>query len=375
MKTVADERYVKKPEVLIHINLMYACFIPLIFIGKLIRWTFMRHTLVDAAIGHIFIQMALVDGDFSLSEEGPGPVLASLTVFFNNVFGVYTLPQFEIIVTIIWNIMLFMLLLNLKKHLTIVEAAFVAWSIIVLNTFAFTLSKEPVQMLYFILIYIVLCNEKISGTTKWILTVGVLLLSTFTFRRYFGLIALFMGVAQLAIPIIARKKINTIVVLVVLLLGCSLIYYLLLELGPYLPFMNDTQYSELLRVRQQPDRVQARTIISASTRVDTFPWMAINYFLILLRLMFPFELLPFGVQFFPYFLFQLTITGIFLKCLASYRENTKTVNLAMLVYLGFMATSGAYQPDFGSWIRHSSVLFPVFLVMMKIKTIKNMKEA
>ncbi|MCL2400722.1 MAG: hypothetical protein FWC91_13380 [Defluviitaleaceae bacterium] len=357
----------KKSELFIHVNLIYVFFVPLVLLGKLIRWTILYDGMIGGAIGLLYMDMAM-GIDLDIDEEGPGPILTNIILFLNR-FGVSTFLQFEIIFTIVWNFITFLLLLKIKKHLTIIETIFVSLSIIVLNIFAFTLSKEPIQMLYFLLIFFILCKNSFSGITKSILSIGALLFSAITFRTYFGLIVLYMWAAQVIMPIFMSKKRNLVTALTMLLLLSSLIYFSLLTLGPYLPVMSGEQHSELVRVRQQQDRLVARTLISASTRVDTFPWMAVNYFLIMLRLMFPFELLPFGIQFFPYTLYQLVITYIFLKCLASYRENPPSVNLAMFIYFGFLATSGAYQPDFGSWVRHSSVLFPIFLVMMKIRSV------
>ena len=48
----------KKPGLLININLIFAMFVPFILLGKLVRWTIMREVLVDQGVGHRYIRTA-----------------------------------------------------------------------------------------------------------------------------------------------------------------------------------------------------------------------------------------------------------------------------------------------------------------------------
>ena len=37
--------------------------------------------------------------------------------------------------------------------------------------------------------------------------------------------------------------------------------------------------------------------------------------------------------------------------------------IAIFIYMAFLMGSAAFEPDFGSWIRHEAVLFPIFMIV------------
>ena len=80
-------------------------------------------------------------------------------------------------------------------------------------------------------------------------------------------------------------------------------------------------------------------------------------------MLFPIELLLLGPKYFIYVLYQLMITLVVLK-------NTKNINkysprrrIALYIYIAFLMGSATFEPDFGSWIRHEAVLFPIFMLI------------
>ena len=367
MHWVCEMQYnnqLSKSDILINVNLVYLFFIPFIFIGKLVRWTFMRPVLVDRGIGFMYLEQAFEARE--TMREGTGLILGTFITFFHQ-FGFTTFIQFEVLITILWNIMVFLILLNIKKYLTVMQAIFIALSIIVLNIFAFTLSKEPFQMLYFILVYFILCREQMSYRVKFFLVSAVILFSAITFRMYFFLIAYFMLGGQFCFALIMHRKRMSLPLTLLLLLFISAIGYFILFY--IIPLVSPSYYEELLRVRQTVRGPQATSVIGPSTRVDSYFWLSVNYIVIMIRMLFPVELLRLGLRFWPYVFYQLVISGIFLKCLATLSESSKSQKLTTLVFFGFLATSTAFEPDFGSWIRHTSVLFPLFLIMAKIKLV------
>ena len=51
-----------------------------------------------------------------------------------------------------------------------------------------------------------------------------------------------------------------------------------------------------------------------------------------------------------------------LKAIAKFCDE----NVALLIICGFIFSSVAFEPDFGSWVRHESVVFPLFIVIMDL---------
>ncbi len=106
---------------------------------------------------------------------------------------------------------------------------------------------------------------------------------------------------------------------------------------------------------ESPD---ARTIIIDWIDGNGIIFLYLNYFTNTLRLLFPVELLVKGIKYFPYVVFQIWFT----KKLWNWKiiKNDKVI----LLY-SFILISGVFEPDFGSFLRHTVpyliVVFNIFL--------------
>jgi len=347
-------------KIYIRSDVIYTLFIPLIIIGKLVRFTIMKEVLVDEGIGHGMLEQALNGG--SASGEAPG-IFMSQIIWFLSLFGFNTYLQFEFFFTVVWNILVLLMLFKMKKYLTIMQAIFITFSIMILNIFSFTLSKEPVQMLFFILVYLILLSEKPSYKAKLIGIAAVMLLASVTFRSYYILIVYFMAVAQFVFIILKNKNMKMITIGAIFLIIAGTSYFAILNLAD---LVNHSNVDELIRVRATT-RGSAATVIAPSIRTDNYFFMSVNYVLVLLRMLFPLELLRLGLKYIPYVLYQLLITWVFFLSFKRYNVNSPAVNLAMIIYFAFLCCSATFEPDFGSWVRHESVVFPVILLMTGIK--------
>ena len=182
-------------------NIVTFLFIFLVVAGKIVRYTIMKETLVDPGIGHSMItiinnQETTFGFNFSTSSNEAVNASDNAVHIFSliNFLGLNTYEEFEIFITIIWNFILILLLINIKDILTTSQTIFILSSIAVLNIFDFCLAKEPIQMLYFILMYIILISNIKSSKVKYMLCFFVFLLSAITFRIYYIIIAMFMVV-------------------------------------------------------------------------------------------------------------------------------------------------------------------------------------
>ena len=177
--------------------------------GKIIRYTLMKTSLVDTGIGHFLInpilnnpiKFKLVEQDSMVSYAG----VNTISIFsLINIFKLTTYTGWEIYISLIWNLILFGIIGNIKEKLDFKQFIFIVLSVMVLNIFDFTLAKEPIQMLYFIVIYCILCSNKIKY--KYLFTVLTILFSAVTFRSYFILIIMFMMLASTLCNIFIIKK-------------------------------------------------------------------------------------------------------------------------------------------------------------------------
>src|SRR5574344_2263584 len=181
----------------LRIEIILILFPILIVIGKIIRWTILKGVLVDAGIGHHFLS-SIEYGNciFTILGEdtdvNPGGNVVYLFSKINKLFALNTYIDYEIFISIVWNtIVVCILISNTKKTYNIFDFIFLILSIIVLNIFDFCLAKEPVQMLFFIGIYLILKSKKLSGRKKELGSYGILVLSIFIFRKYYILVLIF----------------------------------------------------------------------------------------------------------------------------------------------------------------------------------------
>ena len=83
------------------------------------------------------------------------------------------------------------------------------------------------------------------------------------------------------------------------------------------------------------------------------------------RLMFPLELLikP-KATYLVLIVYQILLCRLLFKAIKNRTKNTYEKNFALDLYLAFLCTSAAFEPDFGSWLRHESVTFPILLYLI-----------
>ena len=350
-----------------NMNIIYVLMPILICIAKFIRYTIMKTVLVDAGIGNFFLKSILYDSNLKIkffSEGGVSEAGGNTVAIFKfiNFLNLTTYIQFEVFITFIWNILLVIILFKAQTRLSELQLSFIILSIIVLNIFDFTLAKEPIQMLFFILIYLVLICKSLNKTNKFILSVIIIIFSALFFRIYYLLIAFFSISVGIILSIDKRKNKKTgfkKIVKYIILLG--IIYFMFLVLCKVL---KPNEYSELIRVRTRVGGAKSDMI--NIFRSDNLVLFVLDYLLMLIRMLLPIELLPLGIKYVPYVLYQVVITFFIIKALRNFKNNDSIKNIALIIYLGFILGSAAFEPDFGSWVRHEAVIFPILMLIAEI---------
>ena len=325
----------------------------------------MKSSLVINGVGNSWLTYILYgDLKFKLWQSDALVETRSNAILFwqkINIFNLKTYFSWEIFITIIFNILLLLILFNLKKKLKFNQMLFLILSILSLNIFDFCLSKEPVQMLYFLLIYLIIKNEKISNTLKFILSDLVFLLAALTFRNYYFLMAFYMVfIYFLCKVLIINNKNIKLKHIIYLTLGIWLMFYSMLLVSQKIA---PSIYSELISLRTS-NRGEAFTeiknLIPANGNLIMF---ALNYMINVIRLVIPIELVFLGPKYFMYVLFQLYIFFYLYKSLINIKKIEPSSKVALFCILAFILGSATFEPDFGSWIRHEAIIFPIILFL------------
>lgn len=353
-----------------NINVLLFVFILVIIAGKIVRYTVMYDTLVDAGIGHSMIK-AVNKGTAkfgitisSSTDDGVSNATDNASFIFSKLNFLHlasTYEQYEILISIIWNILLlFIIIYNSKKILSTFQFLFLCLTIAVLNIFDFCLAKEPIQMLYFIAMFYILISNKFNDKTKFILCFLILILSAFTYRVYYILMAAFMIfiylVYRFILPKIKKVKLKNIIFVLILI---SLCYFILLNT---LKVVYPDAYNEIIRVRLRTST--AVSDLRAIFKSGNLVILSLDYILVLVRMLFPVELVRFGIKYIVYVIYQLILTYLIIKNIININKISKNQKIALCVYIAFLMGSATFEPDFGSWVRHEAVVFPVFFILL-----------
>lgn len=370
MTPKSKQRKEKKSIVFSTVDARYIVYLfPLLMlIGKVVRWTIMKDSLINLSKGWGYIDM-IISSDVSISffeiedllEGDIGSDRNMYLVFKLVRFLFFNIPddfyEFEIAITIIWGALLFCLCTYIRKYITVVEFLFVCLGIMALNVYSFSLAKEPFQMLYFYLLFWVIYSAKVPENRKLLAGCGVIFLSVATFRTYYVLILLF---AIVALVILKWMKLG-ILGMYLGLVGtyCALMQCLKIVLNSlYIRMVSCLLYAS---DATSSSNTYIENVITDS--MDSVILVTLEYALMVIRLLFPLEVLPLGIKYWPYVIYQICISVLMIQTIQTYETNSKIRNIALVFFIGFVFASATFEVDYGAWIRHEAVTFPLVLLM------------
>lgn len=420
----------------------YYWFIPIIIAAKIVRWTVMYYKLVLMSIGNgmaarmyfgmYHFRMSVLSQTSNISsvaESNAGALFRAIN-FFNCIF----IDEWEIYISVIYNIIALLLVRDFYKRTPqagIKENIFVYLGVAILNIFCFCLSKEPYQMLFFILMALAIIKGKTYQQKSIFLGVALFLTVLFS-RKYYGLVLLYYFFLQYIVRYFfdninyqtknGKQKLISNIFFTSIIIGIS--YFFLLS---YLATSDEGTYTEMIDANY---RDMSRSSVADSEIVPIFPkgnrvFATVDYVIKIFRLMFPYELLIKGRIKYIFFIVFQTLLVTFIgrafinrkksditddeedeenedeKVVATLGENVsenkeeadiieeieeeeekgeteeeKELRLvkeedrrlsrtsALYLYLAFLLCSAAFEPDFGSWIRHQGVALPIILLIL-----------
>lgn len=345
------------------IEIIFFTYWLIVLVAKILRYTVLKETLVYMSIGNGWISSLTQGGNSFLLSFGGSVSVASenskaLFQIFRY-FGLNVYSDYEIVITIIWNLIFAAILLTLKNKMTLSQLAFVIMTIAVLNIWDFCLAKEPLQMLYFVAIYFVLISKKIPQKAKFPLAIGIILFSCISYRNYYILIVAFSVLAYLLIGKYLNKKDQIRWYDIVLIMAIYGIAYMLIII--FTKHFDQDAYNAFIYFNSRVTK--AKTDLSGLFHSGILPIMAFDYILLVIRMLFPIELLKFGPQYWLYALYQIITSAMIIKSLLKIKTNGPVKMCAIYLYIGFLFASATFEPDFGSWIRHNAVTAPIILIV------------
>ena len=282
-----------------------------------------------------------------------------------NIFQFYSLEQWSIILGIIFNLILFLVLLKRQKVYNNSQYIFIYASTILLNIYVFNLSKDIIQFFVFLLIYIVLVNTKMKNNSKLILILIILIIEAFTYRMYYGIMAILLFTIYVIYNcLIKDKQINKKKIVKVIIISLIAFFIEIFIIS----IISTENYNSIIYARSsaninREESLDAVTIIKDYLGLNTnFLKFIGNYLINFVRMAIPVELVLNGIKYIPFIIYQIYVTYVFISKL---KKTNKSNILVIATVLSYFMISVIFEPDFGSFIRHESAMFLILMEMTK----------
>ena len=287
-----------------------------------------------------------------------------------NIFGFTSISQWSWFLGMLLTVIVFFMVLKLPEP-DMVQAIFLLACIGLLNIYVFNIGKDVIQFLFFMAVYLVLLMPIESSTMKIAFATVILYFESKVFRSYYVLIAALV-LAIYCILTMFRKnhKFPPAVKIIITTVTMYLLVCMMMVVASVA--MHD-EYEQIMGIRDyslngREDDVDSVTIIKnwvGGDNSSNLPLFLLNYLINAFRMMIPLELAVKGIQYLPFFCFQVAVTVYLAHLFGKLDEiEDETQFLAISIFLGYVLASVLFEPDFGSWVRHEAATFPVLQLLV-----------
>ncbi|WP_228461972.1 hypothetical protein [Pseudolactococcus hodotermopsidis] len=279
---------------------------------------------------------------------------ASQIIKFFNIFRLDNYFHLNLYYRLFCNVLAFIVIFNLKKKLAFIEFFMILITILFLNIFDFYLLKEPAEFVFVMLVYLVL-KSKLKFKEIVVLSSVIFLGNAIQLRAYYGILVVFPFIYFVVLKSKYLVK-SSIIKKILFILSIMVTSYLVMF--PLLSRISPEFFDVLLN-RTGELQLDANTSIRPIFLSTNFVSIGLNYFLKILRICFPIEIVLKGINQIIFFVVQCTITFFTIRTLKNFKNNNKIQNYSLCIVLSFIFLSAMFEPDFGSWVRHEMVMFPI----------------
>ena len=274
-----------------------------------------------------------------------------------------------------WNIfigffsIIFIVLLIGGKEYNFDQLIFIFCSVFFLNIYIYVLGKELIQIIFYLIIYLIILS-KMKDWKKNIAIFTIFIVESIFFRVYYLITgSLFIFLSYFGrIKDTSNKKISLVKLVFFTVVFMTIESYIL-------SIVSKENYNSLVSARDGVNTFRTYNLDAASIINNIFPNSNIIYFFTntiinVSRILFPIELLFKSVNYLPFVIYQFYITYTLIIYSKKNNINDKNKipnnnNLDSMFYIiiSFLAVASIFEPDFGSLVRHESVLFMFILTI------------
>lgn len=338
-------------------------------------------SLISLAIRYtIFTEKYFIDSNGLMSIErnlnitGMLPVdegsfqSAAIFFYYINFFDLNSLMEWTIYISILFFLINFYLvkdikLIELKKFLLLITGLLL-WYL-----FSAGITKEIIQSLFFIIVYMVICSDKIKYTwIKFLIGIIIIYFSSILFREYFILMAVFAIYIYIISIMLKKKNLSPKYYYIwMIIFSMILVTFFLFVISIILP----EEYSFIMILRTDYYYTQMMEVGTDSLITSLIPGEGlfiymINYIITYFRLLIPIELLfNIKIQYIPFVVYQLSFTYYYIKNISMMNIIDDKKFIALVFLTAYILVSAIMEPDFGSWVRHQTATYSLMLILLK----------
>lgn len=278
-----------------------------------------------------------------------------------NFLNLTTINQWSVVLGIVMTIML-MIIISRTHRMTIMQCIFVLMATGLLNIYVFNITKETIQLLFFLLIFIVISLSIKNEYIKVILCALVFYWESTFYRTYYIIMAamtifLFLIFKWLRSRTNIQKKH---IVLTIIMCFAAIFIFLYAS-----QFVSYEDYISALNVRDESTITDATSIIRNPIEVNgNFAIFMLDYVIDAIRMMIPIELIFKSPVYAPFFIFQIFILYYYIRVMINIKKINTNMVLVLSCFSAYLFGSFIFEPDFGSWVRHESATFPIMQMMV-----------
>ena len=279
-----------------------------------------------------------------------------------NILHLNTLSQWSIVMGLIMTPIM-MLLVSRTKQMEFRECIFTLMATGVLNIYVFSITKEMIQILYFLCIYVIIGLPVKGISLKRLMCAGVYYWESTSFRSYYIIMAA-MTVFMYAIFLwIKKRRIITKKHIFIFVVACFFAVFILFYVSRFVSY-ND--YNEALNIRDGTtstiEGAQSAIVnpIEVNGNLGIFMF---DYVINAFRMMIPIELLIKSPMYAPFVIYQFFILYYFFKTVKNIKQLDSNMLVTISCFAAYFFGSVVFEPDFGSWVRHEAATFPILQLM------------
>lgn len=289
--------------------------------------------------------------------------------YYINIFDINSVFGWSFYISCIFFFINILLLKNIQE-IKLNKFLLLLTSIILWYLFGAGLTKEVIQTLFYFCIYILIINNNRYLNNKLcikvILGAVLLYISSIIFRPYFSLVALFTIIVYILCLMLRKIKLKSKNNVIFLLGSCFIfVYIFLILISIIMPleydFIINLRIRYLLALGETTDSFIENLIIGDGILIYMINYI-INYF----RLLIPIELLLVGkLYYLPFIVYQICFFYYYIKSIFNLNKISNNKFISLIFITSFLMVSTMMEPDFGSWVRHQSACYMLFIALLK----------